>query len=189
MSKYGGKCDLWDSLVSIRELDDDSTDWDKIKIYQITEDSYFNETGWHNTELPDIKCLKDLLPYAAYMVGMAYGEKDYYVCYIGRESYVTTMEKERIEWAVKDVRRIYNKCKRKKIEFTQAVVMANVYNSSMLHTEIFKRMKAHPTSFKTDGLRVPICEYYKAELSDDMIKMGYTVEEAFEWCYNSKKIW
>ena len=189
MSKYCGKCDLWDLLVMIRGVNYETTDWDKIKIYQISDDSTFDEDGWHNVELLDIKCLKDLLPYAAYIVGMANGNGDKYTAYIGTESYVREMERERIEWAVRNVRGVYNKCKREGKEFDISMLEDDIWLSTSLHAEIAKRMKEHPTSFKTDGLKVHICEYYKASLYDDMIKEGYSENEAYEWCYNNKKTW
>ena len=189
MSKYCGKCDLWDSLVMIREVNDETTDWDKIKIYQINDDSCFDEDGWHNVELLDIKCLKDLLPYAAYIVGMAFGNGDKYTAYIGTESYVQEMERERIEWAIRDVKRVYDKCKREGKEFDISMLKDDIWSSTSLHTEIAKRMAEHPTSFKIDDLKILICEYYKASLYDDMIKEGYSENEAYEWCYNNKKAW
>ena len=189
MSKYCGKCDLWDLLVMIREVNDETTDWDKIKIYQINDDSTFDENGWNNVELLDIKCLKDLLPYAAYIVNMASWGKDYCIVYIGTESYAQQMERKRIEWAVRDLKCIYRKYKRKKIDFNVDDMLREIWNPSELDKQVAQRIMEHPTSFKTDGLKVLICEYYKANLYDDMIKEGYSENEAYEWCYNNKKTW
>jgi hypothetical protein len=189
MSQYCGKCDLWDSLVMIKEVNDETTDWGNIKICQISDDSYFDENGWNNVGLLDIKCLKDLLPYAAYIVNMVSWGKDYCIVYIGAESYVQQMERKKIEWAVRDLKCIYRKYKRKKIDFNVDDMLSEIWNPSELDKQVAQRIMEHPTSFKTDDLKVLICEYYKANLYDDMIKEGYSENEAYEWCYNNKKTW
>ena len=72
----------------IRKVNDE-TDWSKIKIYQHTPETYFDEKGWHGDKLLDIKSVKDLLPYGAFIVGMAYGNQDgIYICHIGERSFV-----------------------------------------------------------------------------------------------------
>lgn len=176
-----------------KEVNDETTDWGNIKICQISDDSYFDENGWNNVELLDIKCLKDLLPYAAYIVNMASWSKDYCIVYIGTESYVQKMEQERIEWAARDAKKVYDRCKRQKKEYNVEDVAREItYPDQEVEDyvfEIVKRIKAHPYSFKLNDISVPICKYYKYNLYDDMIKMGYSQDEAYEWCYNNIKTW
>ena len=77
MSKYCGKCDLWDTLVDIHELDDNS-DWSKVYIYQ-------------NNKRLNINSLKDLIKYAPYIIGsMSFSKKtgEYHIN-ICDESYIT----------------------------------------------------------------------------------------------------
>ena len=193
MSKYCGKCDLWDSLVMIRKANDENTNWSNIKIYQTTEDSYFDEHGWNNVKLLDIKCLKDLLPYAPFITSiMGYSEGKYTV-YIPHKSYIDVMEEERLVWVAKDAKKVYHRCKRQKREYNVEDVANEItyfgWEVEDYVLEVVKRVKAHPYSFKLDGIRVPICEIYREYLYNDMIDMGYTEYEAYEWCWNGNKVW
>ena len=192
MSEFSGKCDLWDSLVMIRESNDETTDWSKIKIYQHTDESYFDEKGFHGDQLLDIKCLKDLLPYAAFLTSMAYGNQDgTYICHIGKRSFIDTEEEERFTWYLKDIQKLYRRCKRKKIEFTEEYVMDKMHwwsDKDAIKT-LFYRVKEHPYSANVKGLHDDMHQYYRKRLEEDMIKAGYTSEQAHEWVYHNNKTW
>lgn len=192
MSVFSGKCDLWDSLVMIREVNDETTDWSKIKIYQHTDESYFDETGFRNCQLLDIKCLKDLLPYAAFLTGAAYGNADgTYICYIGRRSFIDTEEEERFTWDLNEIKKLYRRCKRKKIEFTEDYVLNElswITNKEPIKT-LFYRVKEHPYSANVEGLHDNLHQYYRKKLEEDMIEAGYTPEQAYEWVYHNNKTW
>lgn len=99
----------------IREVNDETTDWSKIKIYQHTPETYFDGKGWHGDKLLDIKSVKDLLPYGPFLVGMAYGDKDgTYICHIGERSFVDTEEEDRMTFYLNEVKKAYRRYKRKK---------------------------------------------------------------------------
>ena len=192
MSGYCGKCDLWDSLVMIGKVNDECTDWSNIKIYQTKEDSYFNGYSWNNVELLNIKCLKDLLPYAPFIPILMSHCKDCYTVYIPEKSYIDIMEEERLQWITKDILKIYKKLKKEHKSITQEEVLKNLsYLCSNEDTvkEIIKRVIEHPNSFKTDDIRVYICNFYRDRWKEDMIKYGYSEKESYEWCYNNRKIW
>ena len=191
MSVYCGKCDLWDSLVMIGKSNDETTDWSKIKIYQHTDESYFDKDGFHGDQLLDIKCLKDLLPYAAFLKSMAYGDKDgTYICHISKRSFIDTEEEEHLTWYLKDVQRLYKGCKRKKIEFTEEYVLKELKwaNKDIIKT-LFYRVKEHPYSANVEGLHDNLHQHYRKRLEEDMIKAGYTPKQAYEWVYNNNKTW
>ncbi len=176
----------------IREVNDETTDWSKINIYQYAPGSYFDETGIHGCELLDIKCLRDLLPYAAFIVGMAYGNHDgTYICYIGGKSFIDEEEEEHFTWYLKQIQRLYKRCKRKKIEFTEEYVLEQlswVIDKDIIKT-LFYRVKEHPYSANVEGLHDNLHQYYRKKLEEDMIKTGYTPEQAYEWVYHNNKTW
>ena len=176
----------------IRESNDETTDWSKIKIYQHTEESYFDEEGFHGDQLLDVKCLKDLLPYAAFLTSMSYGNQDgTYICHIGSRSFIDLEEEERFMWYLKEIKKLYRRCKRKKIEFTEEYVQKELswISDKKTISEIYKRVKEHPTSANVKGLHDNFHQYYRRELAEDMVKAGYTQEQADEWVYNNNKTW
>ena len=195
MSMFCGKCDLWDSLVMIREINDES-DWSKIKIYQHTPDTYFDETGLHGDILLDIKCLKDLLPYAAHLIGMSYGDKDgNYIAHISSRSFVDEEEEERFTWILDDIKKIYRRCKRKKIPFELEDVIKELvwqYDSENMKKAVetlFNRVKEHPCTKDISGLHDNMHQYYRKRLYEDMVEAGYTEDQAHEWVYHHNKTW
>ena len=46
MSRFSGKCDIYDVLIAIREMDDKS-DWSKIKIRKYIDE--LDDEGWYKT--------------------------------------------------------------------------------------------------------------------------------------------
>ena len=54
---------------------------------------------------------------------------------------------------------------------------------------LYKRVKEHPVSAKFEGLHDHMHQYYRGMLVEDMIKAGYTYEQANEWVYNNNKTW
>lgn len=188
MSEYSGKCDLWDSLVMIREANDD-TDWNKIKIYRHTPETEFTAQGFINEEKLEIHSLKDLIPYAPYLVCASYGDSDgNYVAHISRKSFVDSEEAEHLDWMLKEWKKRYNRCRRKKIDFNPEDYINDSFYKD-IELEIGRRVKEHPSSAKTDGMHLPLCKYYRERLIDDMIKYGYTKDEAESWVYSGIKKW
>lgn len=142
--------------------------------------------------LLDIKSIKDLLPYAAFLVGAAGGNKDgFYTAHIGSRSFVDQEEEERFAWYLRDVKKLYRRCKRKKIEFTEEYVQKELswVSDKTMISEIYRRVKEHPTSANVKGLHDNLHQYYRRRLAEEMVKAGYTQEQADEWVYNNNKTW
>ena len=88
MSKYSGKCDIYDSLIMIREMNKDS-DWSKVKIKQYTNE--LDENGYHKVKELKINSLKDVVPYFPFIEVSAYYDNTGIfgiVIIIGQHSYV-----------------------------------------------------------------------------------------------------
>lgn len=99
MSKYSGKCDLWDSLVSIGER---VYTPDNCRIY-----IHDAEIKWQEID--------DLLPFASHLISIGCFQRDgISTIYLSKESFVDTEEIERISLLVKDVIRAACKLKRSK---------------------------------------------------------------------------
>ena len=107
MSLYSGKCDLYDSLIMIHNYTEDKIKND-VKIY----------VG-NNKEPLKINDMKDLIPYYPHLICMSHydnAEKKA-VIYITDRSFVDIEEQESLEFKLKQVLKVYNRCKKKNIPF------------------------------------------------------------------------
>ena len=167
MSKYSGKCDVYDSVIMISKYTDEELAHN-VTIYQ----GYGEDQKKLN-----ISCRKDLIPYYAHLVSSACYDnvERKAVIHITRESFVDREERESLEFKLKDVLRIYNRCKRKKIEFdVEEVVKEIVWNGyceSQIR-EIANRVKENGKKAKVDGIHIDIHEHYRRELVKEMLANG-----------------
>ena len=185
MSEFSGKCDLYDSLIMIRNKKDDK-DWSKIKIYQ-------KDKKGEKVLLP-INNYKDFIPYAAFIMGVAYGNQDgTYIAYIGEKSYVDLENEERAILNYKYAKRIYMKSKRNNMPIDALSLAKKItYCGQPEETtiEICKRIIEHPyKKHDTIGLYYNMYTFYKTKLMEEMTQVGYTEEQAKLWCFENKKTW
>ena len=164
MSKFSGKCDLADSLeihnYTLEELQDN------VLIY----------VG-ENTEPLHIEKMSDLIPFYPYIIGSSYhnNKERKAVIHLSSESYVDREEREILEFRLKDLLRIYNRCRRKKIEFDIDKAVDEVswlgWNYEV-YREIAERVELYGKKATVDGIRLKMHEIYRRELAEEMIKNG-----------------
>ena len=192
MSKYSGKCDIYDSLIMIREMNEDS-DWSKVTIKQYTDE--LDAYGYNKVKELKITSLKDVVPYFPFIEGSAYYDNTGIfgiVIIIGQHSYVYEEEHERLQNILDEAKKHYRKCKRKNEEFIPQEIAKklNICNAySKIYLEICNRVKEHPCSASIDDLHMPYFNYERDMLIDTMMQYGYSKKEAYEWCYNENKLW
>lgn len=173
ISRYSGKCDVYDVLVNINEV----KDFSKIKIY-----------ARGNGLVPlRIDCQKDLIPYYPYLTSLQHGDKDGNICiWLRDKSYVDEEEEEVLTWKLKEVLRYWKKCKRKHEPFDKkkALELINFYNTDIDYLEeIVNRVEAFGKKATIDGLHIPTQDHYRKELYETMVEAGYTDDEAYRWCF------
>ncbi len=118
-----------------------------------------------------------MIPYYGHLVACSYHDnKERKACvYITRESFVDREERENLEWRLKRLLTIYNRCKRKKIEFdVEEALKEVVWNgwNEEPYRELANRVKEHGKMATVDGIHLKMHEYYRQELVDEMIKHG-----------------
>ena len=163
MSKWSGKCDMYDSLIEIRNYTLEELQ-NNVKIY----------VG-KNTEPLHIEKMEDLIPYYGYIIGSAYYTDGNSVIHLSSESWVDIEEKDILEFRLKDLLRIYNSCKRKKIEFDvedalKKIVWGNWNKDS--YKELAERVKLYGKKATIDGIHLTMSEKHRQDLVDEMIKNG-----------------
>lgn len=165
MSVYSGRCDVYDSLVEINRYTDEEL--------KNNVDIYIGNIG---TPLK-IESQKDLIPYYAHLIGSAcYNNKDKKACvHITSESWVDKEERDVLEFRLKELFRIYNRCKRNKVEFDvdKAVkeITWNGWNEEA-NRELANRVKEYGKKANVDGIHLKMHERYRKELVEEMLKHG-----------------
>ena len=165
MSRYSGKCDVYDSLVMIHEYTDEEL---RTKVTIFKNDM--------NSPLL-IKSRKDLIPYYAHIISSScHNNVDRKATiFISSESWVDSEERSSLEWHLKYFLKIYNRCKRKKIEFDVEEALKEViwhsWNEAP-YRELAMRVKEHGKKATVDGIHLRIHEIYRKELAEEMIRNG-----------------
>lgn len=120
--------------------------------------------------------MKDLIPLYPHLISFAsYSGADTHnsiIC-LSPESFVDKEERESLERYLKWMIRIYNRCKRKKIEFSVEDAIKEVcwgdWNKKQI-AEIANRVKEKGKKATIDGIHLKMHEYYRRELVEEMIK-------------------
>lgn len=163
MSMFSGKCDCYDTLVAIHNYTEDELK-NKVDIY----------VG-NSTEPLHIESYKDLIPYYPYLVSSGVFSKDKFVVHLTSESFVDEEERESLEFRLKELIKIYNRCKRKKTEFNVEDTVKEVcfgdWNRDVI-CELAKRVKENGKKATIDGLHLKIHELFRKTLVDEMLNNG-----------------
>lgn len=176
MSRFSGKCDLYDH-IEICGLENTL----KSKIY----------LGWDSDEPLDIKEERDLVPYYPFVISMGAYENGVGTIHLMSKSWVDYEEESVLEWYLQQILKIQRRCKRKKIEFNIDEVFKEVCYPCYFHEEIrelIERVKECGKKATYDGIHLSSKNYYRNQLVEEMIKFGYTEDAAKTWVYERKWI-
>lgn len=164
ISQYSGKCDFFDTL----------------EIHNYTLDDIKNNVTIYvgdSTKPLQINNLEDLIPYYPYIIGCAYfnNNEKKSVIHLSSESWVDNEERDVLYFYLKQLLRIYNRCKRKKIDFNvqdavKEICFMNVNKDRLL--ELANRIKKEGKRASIDGIHLEMHEFYRKELVNEMVKRG-----------------
>lgn len=187
MSKFSGKCDFADHLWISAETEEevfnkfkgtklyicrplpDNFSWEEALKNKIN----IPETYYKKIEYSSIKDLIPLYPYLAVFCAVDNTDPKTSVICLSRESFVDSEEREILEWRLKNLLRIYNRCKRKKIEFDVEDALKEIvwrgYNEEP-YRELANRVKEKGKRATIDGIHLKMHEYYREQLVSEMLK-------------------
>lgn len=164
ISRYSGKCDFKDTLeihgYTLEELQNN------VKIY----------VG-NSEEQLHIEKMEDVIPYYPYIIGSAWfnNVERKAVIHLSSKSHVDSDEREFLEIELKNILKIYNRCKRKKIEFdVEDAVKKLTWNgwNEEVYRELANRVKRYGKKATIDGIHLRMHEYYRKLLVEEMLKHG-----------------
>ena len=164
MSRFSGKCDLYDSAVEIGEYD--------IKNIRL----FISKNG---RDYPiKLEEPKDLIPYYPYVPHIQHHHDGIFTAYLS-DSFIDQEEREFLKRDLDWVLREYRKCKRKKVPFT-------IKDDSWYNKDIIKRVVEQGEKATIKGIHRPMSNYWRKELAKEMEKNGYSDHEIIRWVYPDK---
>ena len=171
ISKFSGKCDLYDTIV-IHGINNIISNY---KIYG------------YNQLLPlEVIQEKDLIPYYPYLVAIMTSDRENGgIIRLSKESFVDSEERDNLQSRLNDVIRYWKKCKRNKTEFNkeEALKKIFIFTHRECDIEIVDRVSYFGDKATIDGIHDPIHDYFRGLLFDEMVNNGWDKNTAFYWIY------
>ena len=182
MSNVSGKYDFKDHLWMSAETEQEAFNkFNGTKLYIIQPlPSYFTfeDADGSNTNIPETyyekveySSIKDLIPLYPHLIAFSTGST---VC-LSLESFVDREERETLEYMLKNILRIYNRYKRKKVEFdveeALKVLVWDGWNEEA-YRELAYRVKESGKKAAIDNIHLRMHEYYRRELVNELINNG-----------------
>lgn len=186
ISKFCGKADFCDSLWSKAETDEEAFEkfnGTNLYISQPLPDTFnLKEAVDNKVNIPETyykkieySSIKDLIPYYPHTTSFGSYSADYRLTCLTQEPYFDRQERDLLETNLKWLLRIYNRCKRKKIEFNVEDAVEEIcwhdWNEEPI-TELANRVKAKGKKATVDGIHLRMQEYYRKKFVEEMLKYG-----------------
>ena len=177
MSKYSGKCDLYDYVSMLQ-----TKDYNKLNIYV--------------RDFPvrlDIKERKDIVPFYGFVPYLCCGNE----IRISNISYVDTMEEVIFNSHFNMVHRVIRRYKRHHKPLEWELIKKDLYidDSDIIgiyiyikdnYKEKYTEREKHTLmeKLRRDGVTYRSIEVYRKELYDEMIRNGYSEKQTSQWVYH-----
>lgn len=194
ISKFSGKCDYFDHLWMGAETEEEAFNkFNGTKLYicqPLPEDLDWEYAFENKVNIPETyykkveySSIKDLIPYYPHLISFAgvdnTNPRNSVVC-LSRESFVDSEERESLELRLKHLLKIYNRCKRKKVEFdVEEALKEVVWNgwNEESYRELANRVKENGKKASIDGIHLQMHEYYRQQLVNEMLKHGLNLAD------------
>ena len=165
MSRYSGKCDFGDT-------------------YEILGDRIKNAKVFIGDNIIPLKMesYKDYLPYFPFLVGLMASSDDSTTIFLSSRSYVDNEEEDMISARLNWTKKKYRSLKKKNCEITVDDLLFGF--SDDVDRELAKLVI--DSNGKCDvpkNIHLPMAEYYRKELYDDMLKEGWDEDKTYKWVY------
>lgn len=168
ISRYSGKCDLFDS-IEIHDGLDNLIYNSKVYIYEKQPD------GTYKDKLLHFEKESDVVPYYAHIIGMAYhnNAENKHIIHLSSKSYPDSHEEEMLGYHLKTLIRYYNYCKRKKIEFNVNDALKKFSEWTLKYDgdtikELALRVKEKGKKASIEGLKLEFSERYRELLREEL---------------------
>lgn len=147
----------------------------------------------HNDVIP-LKFEKpaDLIAYYPYIVGMMCGSKDGYgIIHLSERSYIDIEEEENMKWRLDTVKRIWRRCKRKKVPFDRAAAEKALCTFreplSNYKKEIIDRVENLGDKATIEDIHDEWHDRMRKEWYELMVTNGWDEVTAYRWVFGWKR--
>ena len=189
MSKYSGKCDLYDILaiydvlVDTDKFADDAMD---------TLSNWTIRVGYHGETLR-IKSVKDIVPYFPFVeTSGGYGNGKANIT-LTEKSWVDVEAERHYGLITEYLSKKAKYAKRKgldPVDYMKHCGFLSMREANDPETEaLLGRIAVDGKKADWSGLVPGFGKYMRDELYDTMVNFGYSPVEAGEWCYHGRRTW
>lgn len=175
MSKFSGKFDFYDSYMN-KDENQILENLGKLELY-----IYGKDKRDHRLKSDTIK---DIAKYYPYLICMGYGNRNgKRVILLTSDSFIDQEERERINYYAEDVLRYQRKCKRKKIPFNEEEYLKQAWIHNDCIKEVVHRIVKFGKNANLNDIHTGIHEMYRRYWFEELVKVGYTEQEAYVWVF------
>lgn len=180
MSRFCGKCDFYDSFVMIGSDGKHGKLEENLKRLKLHV--YGKDGRDHRVKSDTIKDIAKYYPYLESV--MCFDKENGYNIYLQSDSFIDQEEREHIEWYIRDVLKYWRKCKRNKKPFIvdECIESLHWMNDNILRT-VAERVAKDGDKAEFDDIHDSLHEYYRREWFKELVRVGYTEFEAYNWCF------
>lgn len=173
MSKYSGKCDIYDSFSGY------------------TDEQLRKTRFCIGTQQIIIRNQRELAPFYPFLIGIHCADKNGGFVDMTPYSYVDAHEAEILTFYLDELKKSMRSLKRKKQEVTTEALLAKVsWNNNSYVRTLAERVAEHGNKATIEGISMDgIMPIYREELFKDMISMGYAEGAARNWVYDKGNSW
>lgn len=180
MSMFSGKCDFYDSFCMI------GGDGDEEKINeQLKKLNLFVHGKDGRDHRVKTETIKDIAKYYPYLeaIGIYDGETGYRI-FLSSDSFIDQEEREHRNYMIEDVQKYWRKCKRKKEKFDPDKCAEELWwDDKETLKEIATRITQDGNNAEFDDMHFPLWEHYRRRWFEELVRLGYTEYEAYNWCF------
>lgn len=182
MSQFCGKCDFYDSFVAIGADSNEEKVKENLKNLKLYV--YGKDGRDHRVKSDTIKDIAKYYPYLESV--MNYSKESGYNVYLCSDSFIDQEEREHIGWYVRDVLKYWRKCKRNKKPFIvdECIESLHWMNDDILRT-VAERVAKYGNKAEFDDIHDSLHEYYRRRWFEELVRLGYSEFEAYNWCFKS----
>lgn len=179
MSKFCGKCDFYDHLWMSNDTEEVIKELQKTDVY-----IYGKDRRRHKVE---VNTIKDAAKYYPYIIAISASDKNHRFIILSSNSFIDEEEEEFLGFDINAVIRYWKKCKRNKEKFDknkcyEEIIWGNKENPVL--REIINRIEKNGDKADFSDIHLSSFERHRKDWYEELVGLGYTKREAFEWCFN-----
>lgn len=127
----------------------------------------------------------DLAPYYPHLITIGSWCEGRASCWITERSFVDFSEEEHLGWKLRDFQRYWRRCKRNKKDYIEEEAIAKIcwFEPTDVDREIAHRVAMYGNKATVEGLHDELHEFYRRELLEKMVELGWDEGKAKIWIW------